>query len=85
MNAEIVGVSAGILSCTTFVPQVIKTWQSRSVKNVSFTMFVIASSSTTLWLAYGIMIHSFSIIFTNCIVLALSLVMLFLFFRFRNR
>jgi uncharacterized protein with PQ loop repeat len=48
-------------------------------------MFLIASVATTLWLFYGLKIHSFSIIFTNCIVLALSLFMLFLFYRFRKR
>ncbi len=48
-------------------------------------MFLIASFATTLWLAYGILINSISIIFTNCIVLALSLVMLYLFYLFRNQ
>ena len=43
MNSEIVGIIAGALSCTTFLPQVIKTWKSKSTKDVSLTMFVIAS------------------------------------------
>jgi MtN3 and saliva related transmembrane protein len=84
MDAEIIGITAGVLSCTTFLPQVIKTYNSRSTRDVSLTMFIIASLGTILWLVYGIMIHSISIIFTNCIVLALSLVMLFLFYHFRS-
>jgi len=84
MNPEIVGICAGILSCTTFLPQVVKTWRSMSVKDVSLHMFIIASIGTVLWLIYGILINSISIIFTNCIVLSLSLVMLYLFYRFRN-
>ncbi len=84
MNPELVGITAGILSCATFLPQVIKTWKSKSTKDVSLVMFIIASLGTTLWLAYGILIHSISIIFTNCIVLVLSLLMLYLFYRHRD-
>jgi MtN3 and saliva related transmembrane protein len=84
MNSEIVGIIAGALSCTTFLPQVIKTWKSKSTKDVSLTMFVIASVGTALWLVYGILIHSFSIIATNIVVLVFSLTMLGLFFRNRG-
>jgi MtN3 and saliva related transmembrane protein len=85
MNSEIIGISAGLLSCTTFLPQVIKTWKSKSTKDVSLTMFVIATISTALWLLYGIMINSISIIGTNIIVLSLSVVMLLLFFNYRAK
>jgi MtN3 and saliva related transmembrane protein len=85
MNSEIVGIIAGALSCTTFLPQVIKTWKSKSTKDVSLTMFLIASIGTTLWLVYGILIHSISIIGTNIVVLIFSLTMLLLFFRNKDQ
>jgi MtN3 and saliva related transmembrane protein len=81
MDSEVVGIIAGALSCTTFLPQVIKTWKSKSTKDVSLVMFLIASLGTTLWLVYGILIHSISIIGTNIIVLIFTLTMLFLIFR----
>jgi MtN3 and saliva related transmembrane protein len=84
MNVEIVGIAAGVLSCTTFIPQVIKTYRSKSTKDVSLVMFIIASVSTSMWLAYGILINSFSLIFTNAIVLFLSLVMIYLKILFKN-
>ncbi|HEX7410627.1 MAG TPA: SemiSWEET family transporter, partial [Bacteroidales bacterium] len=68
MNNEVIGILAGTLSCTTFLPQVIKTWKSKSAKDVSLNMFLIATAGTTLWLLYGILIHSISIIGTNIIV-----------------
>lgn len=83
MNNEVIGIIAGALSCTTFLPQVIKTWKSKSTKDVSLTMFIIASVGTALWLVYGILIHSFSIVATNIVVLFFSLTMLYLFFRNR--
>ena len=85
MNNEIVGIIAGALSCTTFLPQVIKTWKSKSTKDVSLTMFIIASISTTLWIIYGVLIHSFSILATNIVVLIFSLIMLGLIFVNRKK
>lgn len=85
MNVEIIGTTAGILSCITFMPQVIKTWKLKSARDLSPVMFVVAMVSTLLWLVYGILIGSFSMIFTNVIVFLLSVVMLVLYFRFRQR
>jgi len=85
MNSEVVGIIAGALSCTTFLPQVIKTWKSKSAKDVSLNMFLIASAGTTLWLVYGIMINSISIIGTNIVVLLFSLMMLYLIFKNRKK
>jgi MtN3 and saliva related transmembrane protein len=85
MNSEVIGIIAGTLSCTTFLPQVIKTWKSKSTKDVSLSMFLIATAGTMLWLVYGIMIGSIAIIGTNIIVLLFSLTMLFLLFKNRNR
>lgn len=84
MNTELIGTAAGLLSCITFLPQVIRTWRSRSVRDVSPLMFIIATISTLLWLVYGILIRNFPVIFTNSIVGSLSFIMLFLMFRFRN-
>jgi MtN3 and saliva related transmembrane protein len=85
MNSEVVGFIAGALSCTTFLPQVIKTWKSKSTKDVSLSMFLIASVGTAMWLVYGILIHSFSIIATNIVVLIFSLMMLALIFVNREK
>ena len=85
MNAELIGISAGVISCMTFLPQVIKTCRTRSTADISLAMFLLATAGTSLWLAYGIMIHSFSIIFANCVVLALSVIMLLLFYLFSTQ
>jgi MtN3 and saliva related transmembrane protein len=84
MNSEVIGIVAGAFSCTTFLPQVLKTWKSKSTKDVSLTMFLIATLGTILWLVYGILINSFSIIATNIVVLIFSITMLVLIFRNRE-
>ena len=83
MNAEIIGTLAGLISCVTFFPQVVKTFRSKSARDISPAMFLLALTGTALWLIYGIMIHSNPIIFTNCIVFILSAIMLILYFKYR--
>ncbi|NVO11377.1 MAG: SemiSWEET transporter [Bacteroidales bacterium] len=84
MNVEIIGIVAGVLSCTTFLPQVIKTYRSKSTDDVSLMMFIIAALGSALWLIYGILIQSFALTFTNIIVLIFSLVMLFFKVKYRK-
>lgn len=79
MNAiEILGYTAGTISTLTFLPQVIKTWRSKSAGDVSLMMFVFATVSVIMWLVYGILIKNGSIIYTNGTILILSLIMLWL-------
>ncbi|MCC8369306.1 MAG: SemiSWEET transporter [Rickettsia endosymbiont of Oxypoda opaca] len=69
---EIMGYIAGILTTIAFVPQVIKTYQSRSTQNISLSMYIIYCTSVVLWLIYGILINSLPLIITEMITLILS-------------
>lgn len=84
MTVEIIGITAGVLSCTTFLPQIIKTYKSKSTEDVSLLMFIIAALGSALWLIYGILIQSFALTFTNVIVLKFSLIMLFFKVKYRE-
>lgn len=74
---EIIGIIAGILSCITFVPQVIQTWRTKATKDISLPTFIIAATSCVLWLIYAVVVNLFSVIFTNVIVLILTLMMIY--------
>jgi len=76
-SVEILGMVAGTLSSITFLPQVIKTWQTKSTGDISLWMFLIVTSSVILWLIYGIIRESIPIIYTNSMVLLMSLIMLY--------
>jgi MtN3 and saliva related transmembrane protein len=80
---EILGYTAGTISSLTFLPQVIKTWRSKSAGDISLLMFLFATASVIIWLIYGILIKNGSIIYTNASILVLSLVMLFFKFRYK--
>lgn len=74
---EILGMTAGTISSITFLPQVIKTWKSRSAKDISLWMLLFVTSSVILWLIYGIFLKSIPIIYTNSAVLLMSLILLY--------
>lgn len=76
-NIDILGMTAGTISAITFLPQVIKTYRSRSAKDISVLMFTLATVSVILWLVYGIMINNGPVIYTNSCVLILSVIMLY--------
>ena len=76
-NIDMLGMLAGTISAIVFLPQVIKTYRSRSAKDISVWMFSFATISVILWLIYGILINNGPVIYTNSCVLVLSVIMLY--------
>lgn len=74
---DYVGLFGAVLSSITFVPQVIKAWQTKSVGDLSIWMVFILIGNVSTWLFYGIVKHDIAIIVANSIILALSLLMLY--------
>ncbi|MCU0420476.1 MAG: SemiSWEET transporter [Cyclobacteriaceae bacterium] len=77
------GILAGTLTTISFLPQVIKTWKSRSAKDLSLGMFLIFSLGIALWLAYVFLIGDVPVILANAVTLVLSLTLLFFKFRWK--
>ena len=84
-NPEILGLIAGTLSCITFVPQIFKTWKSKSVKDISVSSFLIVVCSTIVWIGYGILKDSISVLLTNIIVFFTAVVMLWMKWKFTEK
>lgn len=80
----ILGLVAGTITSITFVPQVIKIWQTRSAKDLSISMLLLLLLGVSMWLAYGILIKDVAIIYTNSMVLAMGFLMLFFKWKFRK-
>lgn len=77
-TVDFVGTLAGALTTLAFIPQVIKTWRSRSAADISLVMFLLFSSGVLLWLIYGVLIGSKPVIIANIITLILALSILWL-------
>ncbi|HQW83584.1 MAG TPA: SemiSWEET transporter [Ferruginibacter sp.] len=74
---QILGLVAGTITSITFLPQVIKIWKTKSAKDLSLAMLALLMLGVSMWLLYGILVLDAAIIYTNSMVLIMSLVMLF--------
>ncbi|MEX0362115.1 MAG: SemiSWEET family sugar transporter [Allomuricauda sp.] len=75
---EIIGLVAASLTTSAFVPQVYKTWKTKSTRDISFTMYGAFLVGTILWLYYGIRHESLAIILANAVTGILVVCMLLL-------
>jgi MtN3 and saliva related transmembrane protein len=66
--------------CTVlcYIPQVIKSWRTRSVRDLSWGMLLLLFLGAALWLAYAILKSDVPIIAVNVAILALSSMLLYL-------
>ena len=69
---SIIGFAAAF--CTTFalVPQLVKTWRSRSTSDVSLAWSAVLTTGSLLWLVYGLRLHDVPLIAANGVGLVLS-------------
>ncbi|MCC5942834.1 MAG: SemiSWEET family sugar transporter [Balneolaceae bacterium] len=80
----IVGLIAGFCTTVAFLPQAIKTWKTKSAKDLSLGMYSIFCTGIVLWLTYGILISDLPIILTNIASLTLASSILYFKLRFKN-
>ena len=69
---EAIGLVAGCMTTASFVPQVVKTYKTRSVVDISLRMYLLLSGGIGLWLVYGLLIGSVSVIAANSVSFCLS-------------
>ena len=81
-TTTIVGFFAGFLTTVSFLPQVLKTWKSRSTSDLSMGMLSIFSLGVMCWLVYGFLLQESPMIFWNSVTLILVLVILILKLKF---
>lgn len=74
----ILGTAAGLLSTSSFVPQVIKAWREGNTEAISKRMYIVTVSAFVLWTTYGFVIGSLPIIVFNLLSLGLSATILVL-------
>ena len=84
MILEMIGLIAGVLTTAAFVPQVYKTWKSRSAKDLSLGMFLVFVTGVALWLCYGIVLQNTPIIMANAVTLVLTSFLLYFKMTFEN-
>ena len=66
------GLLAGTLTTVAFLPQVIRTWKSKSAKDLSLVMLGTFTAGVVCWLIYGVLIDSLPIMLANSITFLLA-------------
>lgn len=74
---NVVGYLATVLSSIGLLPQVIKTVKTRSTKDFSTSMLLLSSTSSVIWLVYGLMLVAIPVILANGIVLSCWFIILY--------
>ncbi len=72
------GLIAGVLTTLAYLPQVIKTWKTKSANDLSWSMLILLCTGIILWLVYGFSVHDIPIITANIVTLLLASVILVL-------
>ena len=73
MNVDIYGYFAAILTTAAFLPQLIKTLNTRKADDVSLTTLIMFIVGVLSWIIYGYQISSTPILIANLITLILNL------------
>ncbi|CAN5323340.1 hypothetical protein BH09BAC2_BH09BAC2_06950 [soil metagenome] len=81
---QIVGLTAGVLTSISLLPQLVKTIKERKVEDLSIVMVLLLIAGISGWLYYGILRDDMPIIFTNAFSLLLNLTMLVLYFIYKK-
>jgi len=77
-TVTLLGMAAGTLTTISFLPQVIKTWKTRSTRDISTGMFMLFCVGIFLWILYGFSISSLPVIVSNIVTFILAFIILLL-------
>ena len=82
---ELIGFGAAVLTTAAFLPQVYKTWKTKDVSSLSLPMLVLFFIGIVLWLVYGFLKDSPSMIFANAITVVSSILLLYFKLKYREK
>jgi MtN3 and saliva related transmembrane protein len=82
---DLMGLVAASLTTLAFLPQVVQTYRSRRVRDLSLGMTLMLCLGVTLWLIYGLHKQDPPLIAANACTLVLVLALLLMKLRWRNR
>ncbi|MFH1235450.1 MAG: SemiSWEET transporter [Parcubacteria group bacterium] len=81
---DIIGYAAGLLILVSIIPQIVKSWKTKSTKDISLARYLIYVAGVILWLVYGIILVNGPMIIVNSINLILASMVIFLRVKYGN-
>lgn len=80
---DILGYTSGILVVISLLPQIIKSWKTKSTNDLSLWRYILYTLGLIGWIIYAIIIKNGPIVFMNGVGLLLALSILFLKIRYK--
>ena len=74
---SLIGILAAFLTTLSFVPQIIKAYHTRRMKDVSRYLMILFSTGSILWIVYGILHEDLVIIGANATAATFNLILLY--------
>lgn len=81
---KLMGLVAGVLTTSSFIPQVIQIIRTQDVSGISIIMYIAFTIGVFLWLIYGMLNAQIALIITNSITLVLAMTILVMKLRFKD-
>jgi MtN3 and saliva related transmembrane protein len=72
----VLGFLAGILTTVSWLPQVVRSWRTRSTRDFSWPYLLVFTSGVVLWIVYGFLRDDLAVLLTNTVTLCLLLFMI---------
>ncbi len=83
MVFTIVGYLAGTLTTLAFLPQVLRTYHTKSMGDIDGATLIAFTLGVILWIVYGVYVHSWPVIVANGVTLGLQIILLVMKARYR--
>ena len=82
---DLFGFSAALLTTIAFLPQLYKTWKTKTAEDVSLVMLILFITGLICWIIYGLKINSIPILIANIITFIFNFSILILKITYRER
>ena len=75
-SADIVGYAATVVGTSMMLPQLVRSWRTKHMRDVAWGMITLFLINCLLWFAYGLMIGAPPMIVANSVGFLISLALL---------
>lgn len=73
---NIIGLMAAFCTTVSFLPQAMKTIQTKDTSGISLYMYALFTAGTLFWLIYGLLSHSLPVTIANAVTFVFASVIL---------
>lgn len=83
MSIYIFGFLGGTIGICTQIPQLMKSWRTKKVRDLSIKTYYLLVANNTLWLVHGVLNNDPALYITNAIAVFIPIGVIIAIFKFR--